>query len=238
MGAEAQCFVGGLVGQRLSRRFGGSSPSGRSSLTTFRPAFRAPLAWPVSKARRGSVPPSERLDDRSPIDDLIIIDRKPDVPWGSKTSSIVISPRIRPPLPMPEKSSPRAACRACCACKQPVEHREGVTSPPARMSVPAAPEPVQLCRRRSPTADRRSYAAILEVVDRQALERRHPPNTPQLLCPRRQLGLRAGHWRAINAGVPGSMTVTSGASAAQLRAVRGPDCRRQLNTDHGAATEF
>jgi hypothetical protein len=32
-----------------------------------------------------------------------------------------------------------------------------------------------------------------------------------------------GHWRAINPGIPGSMTVTSGASTAQLRAVRGPN---------------
>jgi len=32
-----------------------------------------------------------------------------------------------------------------------------------------------------------------------------------------------GHWRAINPGVAGSMTVTGGASAAQVRAVRDPD---------------
>jgi hypothetical protein len=32
-----------------------------------------------------------------------------------------------------------------------------------------------------------------------------------------------GHWRAINPGVEGSVTVTSGASTVQLRAVRGPD---------------
>jgi hypothetical protein len=32
-----------------------------------------------------------------------------------------------------------------------------------------------------------------------------------------------GHWRAINPGIAGSMTVTSGASTAQLRAVRSPD---------------
>ena len=32
-----------------------------------------------------------------------------------------------------------------------------------------------------------------------------------------------GHWRAISGGVTGSMTVTSGASVAQVRAVRGPD---------------
>jgi len=32
-----------------------------------------------------------------------------------------------------------------------------------------------------------------------------------------------GHWRAISPGVTGSVTVTSGASAAQVRAVRDPD---------------
>jgi hypothetical protein len=32
-----------------------------------------------------------------------------------------------------------------------------------------------------------------------------------------------GHWRAINPGVTGSVTVTSGVSDAQVRAVRGPD---------------
>jgi hypothetical protein len=32
-----------------------------------------------------------------------------------------------------------------------------------------------------------------------------------------------GHWRAINPGDSGSITVTSGVSDAQLRTVRGPD---------------
>src|SRR4249920_1429513 len=32
-----------------------------------------------------------------------------------------------------------------------------------------------------------------------------------------------GHWRAISPSVMGSITVTSGASVAQVRAVRGPD---------------
>jgi hypothetical protein len=32
-----------------------------------------------------------------------------------------------------------------------------------------------------------------------------------------------GHWRAINPGVMGFITVTSGASGLQVRAVRGPD---------------
>src|SRR6266480_3024443 len=36
-------------------------------------------------------------------------------------------------------------------------------------------------------------------------------------------GKVTGHWRAISRGVVGSMTVTSGASVAQVRAVRGPD---------------
>ena len=34
---------------------------------------------------------------------------------------------------------------------------------------------------------------------------------------------RMSHWRAINPGVTGSMTVTSGASDVQVRAFRGPD---------------
>jgi hypothetical protein len=36
-------------------------------------------------------------------------------------------------------------------------------------------------------------------------------------------GLVTGHWRAINPGVTGCMTVTSGTSGSQVRAVRGPD---------------
>ena len=74
-----------------------------------------------------------------------------------------------------------------------------------------------------PPADRRSHAAILEVIDRPGLlDKRYLANTPQLI-PSRGWRLRAGHWRAINPSVPGSMTVTSGTSTAQVRAVSGPD---------------
>ncbi len=37
-------------------------------------------------------------------------------------------------------------------------------------------------------------------------------------------GKAAGHWRAITPGVTGSITVTSGTSDVQVRAVRGPIC--------------
>ena len=61
-------------------------------------------------------------------------------------------------------------------------------------------------------------------------ERRHRPIAMRLLrraCARILTSARiyqaTGHWRAINPGVTGSMTVTCGVSDAQVRAVRGPD---------------
>ena len=45
-----------------------------------------------------------------------------------------------------------------------------------------------------------------------------PPAMPRARCDH-----DLGHWRAINPGVAGFITVTSGISDAQLRTVRGPD---------------
>src|SRR5262249_5596037 len=76
-----------------------------------------------------------------------------------------------------------------------------------------------------PPADRRSHAAILEVIDRLGLlDRRYLTNTPQLI-PSRGWRLRAGHWRALYPSGPGSQTVHSGTSTARAGRSVGRICR-------------
>jgi hypothetical protein len=72
MGAEAHCFVGGLVGERFCTSLRGLVSNWPEQLDCVQPGVPRSAGLADIKGQESELPASERLDGHSPIDDLII----------------------------------------------------------------------------------------------------------------------------------------------------------------------